>query len=105
MWCILLNYQFTLHNMAQSAEDSRKRPQYTSTLLLRSLQSPHLYHGRNGQHSGKLEILAKEGIRLETLLKVPSTGNDYPRELNCGEAFEHHSQATERDRKVRIGIL
>ena len=49
----------------------------------------------------KLALLAKEGIQLDDLLNDPPTAVTYPPELTYDETVENHTQATERDSKIR----
>ena len=49
----------------------------------------------------KLALLAKEGIQLDNLLNDPPATVTYPPEPTYEEPVENHTQATERDRKVR----
>ena len=46
-------------------------------------------------------MLAKEGIQLDNLLNDPPTAVTYPPERTYEEALENHTQATERNRKIR----
>ena len=49
----------------------------------------------------KLLLLAKEGIQLELLQKEPPATVTYPPKPTYEEPVVNHTQATERDRKVR----
>ena len=49
----------------------------------------------------KLALLVKEGIQLDNLLNNPPTAVTYPPEPIYEEPVENHTQATERDRKIR----
>ena len=48
-----------------------------------------------------MALLAKEGIQLGNLLNDPPSTVNYPTEPTYGEPVENHTQATERERKVR----
>ena len=49
----------------------------------------------------KLALLAKEGIQLEHLLNDPPATVKYPPEPTYEDPMENHTQATEKDRKIR----
>ena len=72
------------------------------------VKTPHVHlgsarniHRDKWTEQWKLALLAKEGIQLENLLNDPPSTVTYPPEPTYEEPVENHTQATERDRKVR----
>ena len=94
---ILIVYE---HNMAQSAADSKKTPLHIEAFWEKPTATPPLTWDKWTQQ-WKLALLAKEGIQLDTLLNDPPATVTYPPEPTYEEPVENHTQATERDRKVR----
>ena len=94
---ILTVYEY---NMAQSAADSKKTPLHIEAFWEKPTATPTLTWDKWTQN-WKLALLAKEGIQLETLLNDPPATVTYPPEPKYKEPVENHTQATERDRKVR----
>ena len=88
------------YNMAQSAADSKKTPLHIEAFWEKPTATPPLTWDKWTQQ-WKLALLAKEGIQLDTLLNDPPATVTYPPEPTYEEPVENHTQATERDRKVR----
>ena len=86
--------------MAQSAADSKKTPLHIEAFWEKPTATPTLTWDKWTQN-WKLALLAKEGIQLDTLLDDPPASVNYPPEPTYEEPVENHTQATERDRKVR----
>ena len=86
--------------MAQSAADSKKTPLHTEAFWEKLTATPPLTWDKWTQQ-WKLALLAKEWIQLDTLLDDPPASVTYPPEPVYEEPVENHTQATERDRKVR----
>ena len=94
---MLIVYEY---NMAQSAADSKKTPLHIEEFWEKPTATPPLTWDKWTQQ-WKLALLAKEGIQLDTLLNDPPATVTYPPEPTYEEPVENHTQATERDRKVR----
>ena len=94
---ILTVYEY---NMAQPATDSKKTPLHIEAFWEKLTAKPPLTWDKWTQQ-WKLALLAKEGIQLDTLLDDPPATVTYPPEPVYEEPVENHTQATERDRKVR----
>ena len=88
------------YNMAQSAADSKKTPLHIEAFWENPTATPPLTWDKWTQQ-WKLALLAKEGIQLDNLLNDPPSTVTYPPEPTYEEPVENHTQATERDRKVR----
>ena len=86
--------------MAQPAADSKKTPLHREAFWEKPTATPPLTWIKLTQQ-WKLALLAKEGIQLDTLLNDPPTTVTYPPEPTYEEPVENHTQATDRDRKVR----
>ena len=86
--------------MAQSAADSKKTPLHIEAFWEKPTVTPPLTW-INWTQQWKLALLAKEGIQLDILLNDPPTTVTYPPEPTYEEPVKNHTQATERDRKVR----
>ena len=86
--------------MAQSAADSKKTPLHMELFWEKPTATPSLTWIKWTQQ-WKLALLAKEGIQLDTLLNDPPATVTYPPEPTYEAPVENHTQATERDRKVR----
>ena len=88
--------------MAQQAIDSRKTPLHVDAFWEKPTITPPSSWDKWTQQ-WKLPLLAKEGIQLETLLNGPPPAVTYPPEPTYKQPVENHThtQATERDRKVR----
>ena len=86
--------------MAQPATDSKKTPLHIEAFWEKLTATPPLTWDKWTQQ-WKLALLAKEGIQLDTLLDDPPATVTYPPEPVYEELVENHTQATERDRKVR----
>ena len=86
--------------MAQSATESKKTPPHTEAFWEKPTATPSLTCDKWIQQ-WKLALLAKEGIQLDNLLNDPTPAVTYPTEPIYEEPVENHTQATERDRKVR----
>ena len=86
--------------MAQSAVEAKKTPLHVDAFWEKSTATPPLTWDTWTQQ-WKLALLAKEGIQLELLLNEPPATVRYPTEPTYREPMENHTQATERDRKVR----
>ena len=86
--------------MAQSAVESKKTPLHVDAFWEKPKATPP--HTRDKwTQQWKLALLVKEEIQLEFLLNGPPPTVTYPPEPTCEEPVEKHTQATERDRKVR----
>ena len=70
----------------------------------KKIQSPRHSH-EIADSAVKLATLAKEGIQLETLLDGPHTGVAYPTEPVKEEPVKTHTQATEKERKIKVNKL
>ena len=90
--------------MAQSAAESKNTPLHVDAFWEKPTATPTLMWDKWTQQ-WKLALLAKEGIQLELLLKEPPATVTYPLELTYEEPLENHTEATERDRKVRYQQL
>ena len=88
------------YNMAQSAAESKKTPLHVDAFWEKPTATPSLTWDKCTQQ-WKLALLAKEGIRLDNLLNDPPTAVTNPPEPTYEEPVEKHTQATERDRKIR----
>ena len=88
------------YNMAQSAAHSRKTPLNIDAFWEKPTITPPLSWDKWTQQ-WKLALLAKEGIQIETLINGPPSAVTYPPEPTYEGPVENHTQATERDRKVR----
>ena len=88
------------YNMAQSAADSKKTSLHIEEFWEKPTATPPLTWDKWTQQ-WKLALLAKEGIQLDNLLNDPPSTVTYPLEPIYEEPVENHTQATERDRKVR----
>ena len=88
------------YNMAQSATESKKTPLHIETFWEKPTATPSLTWDKWTQQ-WKLDLLAKEGIQLDNLLNDPPAAVTYPPEPIYEEPVENHTQAAERDRKVR----
>ena len=88
------------YNMAQSATDSKKTPLHIEAFWEKPTATPSLTWDKWTQQ-WKLALLAKEGIQLDNLLNDPPTTVTYPPEPTYKDPLKNHTQATERDRKVR----
>ena len=86
--------------MAQSAADSKKTPLHIEAFWEKPTATPSLTWIKWTQQ-WKLALLAKEGIQLDTLLNDPPATVTYPPEPTYKAPVENHTQATERNRKVR----
>ena len=86
--------------MAQPAADSKKTPLHIEAFWEKPTATPPLTWDKWTQQ-WKLALLAKEGIQLDNLLNDPPSTVTYPPEPTYEEPVENHTQATERDRKVR----
>ena len=86
--------------MAQSAAKSKKTPLHVDAFLEKPTATPPLTWDKWKQQ-WKLALPAKEGTQLERLLNDPPATETYPPEPTYEEPVEIHTQATERDRKVR----
>ena len=86
--------------MAQSAAHSKKTPLHIEAFWEKPTATPPLTWDKWTQQ-WKLALLAKEGIQLDNLLNDPPSTVTYPTEPTYEEPVENHTQATERDRKVR----
>ena len=86
--------------MAQSAAESRKTRLHVDAFLEKPTVTPLLSWDK-GTQQWKLALLANEGIQLEQLLNGPCSTVTYPPQPTYEEPVENHTQATERDRKVR----
>ena len=86
--------------MAQSASDSKETPLHIEAFWEKTTATPSLTWIKWTQQ-WKLALLAKEGIQLDTLLSDPPATVTYPPEPTYEATVENHTQATERDRKVR----
>ena len=86
--------------MAQSAADSKKTPLHIEAFWEKPTATPSLTWDKWTQQ-WKLALLAKEGIQLDNLLTEPPSTVTYPPEPTYEDPVENHTQATERDRKVR----
>ena len=86
--------------MAQSASDSKKTPLHIEAFWEKPTATPSLTWIKWTQQ-WKLALLPKEGIQLDTLLSDPPATVTYPPEPTYEAPVENHTQATERDRKVR----
>ena len=88
------------YNMAQSATESMKTPRHIEAFWEKPTATPPLTWDKWTQQ-WKLAPLANKGIQLDNLLNDPSAAVTYPPEPIYEEPVENHTQATERDRKVR----
>ena len=88
------------YNMAQSAAESKKTPLHIEAFWEKPTATPPLTWDKWHQQ-WKLALLAKVGIQLDNLLNDPPAAVTYPPEPTYEEPVENHTQATERDRKVR----
>ena len=86
--------------MAQSAAESKKTPLHVDAFWEKPTATPPLTWDKWTQQ-WKLALLAKEGIQLEHLLNEPPATVTYPTEPTYEEPVENHTQANERDRKIR----
>ena len=86
--------------MTQSAAESKKTPLHVYDFWEKPTATPSLTWDKWTQQ-WKLALLAKEGILLDNLLYDPPTVVTYPPEPAYEEPVENHTQATERDRKIR----
>ena len=86
--------------MAQSAAESRKTPFYVDAFWEKPTVTPPLFWDKWTQ-LWKLALLAKEGIQLDHLLNGPLSTVTYRTEPTYEKPVENHTQATERNRKVR----
>ena len=86
--------------MDQSAADSKKTPLNIEAFWEKPTATPPLTWDK-GIQQWKLALLAKEEIQLDNLLNDPPSTITYSPEPNYEEPVENHTQATERDRKVR----
>ena len=86
--------------MAQSAVESKKTPLYVDEFWEKPTATPLLTWERWSQQ-WMLALLAKERIQFKNLLNDPPTAVTYPPEPTYEEPVENHTQATERDRKIR----
>ena len=86
--------------MEQSAVDCRKTPLHIDAFWEKPTITPPLSWNK-WTEQWKLALLAKEGVQLKTLLNGPPSALIYPPEPAYGEPVENHTQATERDRKIR----
>ena len=86
--------------MAQSATDSKKTPLHIEAFWEKPTATPSLTWDKSTQQ-WKLALLAKEGVQLDNLLNDPPSTVTYPPEPTYEDPVENHTQATERDRKVR----
>ena len=84
------------------------RPQNNLPANSYYVKTPHVHlgsarniHRDKWTQQWKLALLAKEGIQLDNLLNDPPSTVTYPPEPTYEEPVESHTQATERDRKVR----
>ena len=80
--------------------DSKKTPLHIEAFWEKLTATPPLTWDKWTQQ-WKLALLAKERIQLDTLLDDPTATVTYPPEPVYEEPVENHTQATERDRKVR----
>ena len=85
--------------MAQPAAE-KKTPLHVDAFWEKPTATPPLTWDKWTQQ-GKLALLAKEGIQLKSLLNDPPTAENYPPGPTYEEPVENHTQATERDRKIR----
>ena len=88
------------YNMTQSATDSKKTPLHIEAFWEKLAATLPLTCDKWTQQ-WKLALLAKEGIQLDNLLKDPHATVTCPPEPTYEEPVENHTQATERDQKVR----
>ena len=88
------------YNMAQSAVGSKKTPLHIEAFWEKPTATPPLTRDKWTQQ-WKLAVLAKEGILLDNRLYAPPSTVTYPSEPTYEEPVENHTQATQRDRKVR----
>ena len=86
--------------MAQSAADSKKTPLLIEAFWEKPTATPPLKRDKWTQQ-WKPALLAKEGIQLDNLLNDPPVTVTFPPEPTYEEPVENHTQATERDRKIR----
>ena len=86
--------------MAQPAAESKKTLLHVDAFWEKPTATPSLTWEKWTQQ-WKLALLAKEGIELDNLLNDPPTAVTYPPEPTYEEPVENHTQATERDRKIR----
>ena len=86
--------------MAQSAADSKKTPLHIEAFWEKPTAAPSLTWDK-WTKQWKLALLAKEGIQLDNLLNDPPSTVTYPPVPTYEDPVENHTQATERDRKVR----
>ena len=86
--------------MAQSAAESKKTPLHVDAFWEKPTATPLLTWDKWTQQ-WKLALLTKEGIQLENLLNDPPTAVTYPPEPSKEEPVANHTQATERNRKIR----
>ena len=86
--------------MAQPAAESKKTPLHVDAFWEKPSVTPPLTWDKWTQQ-WKLALLAKEGIQLDNLLIDQPSAVTYPPEPTYEEPVENHTQATERDRKIR----
>ena len=86
--------------MAQSAAEFKKTPLHVDAFWEKPAATPLLTWDKWTQQ-WKLALLAKERIQLEHLLNDPPATVTYPPEPIYEEPVENHTQATERERKIR----
>ena len=86
--------------MAQSAGEFKKTPLHIDTFWEKPTVTSPLSWDKCTQQ-WKLALLAKEGSQLTTLINGPPSTVTHPTEPIYEEPVENHTQATERDRKVR----
>ena len=86
--------------MAQSAAESNKTPLHVDAFSEKPTATPPLTWDKWTQQ-WKLALLAKVGIQLDNILNDPPTAVTYPPEPTYEEPVENHTQATEKDRKIR----
>ena len=86
--------------MAQAAAESRKTPLHVAAFWEKTTVTPPLSWYKWSKQ-WKFALLAKEGIQFDLLLNGSHSTVPHPPEPTYEEPVENHTQATERDRKVR----
>ena len=88
------------YSMAQAAAESKKTPFHVDAFWEKPTATPPLTWDKWTQQ-WKLTLLTKERIQLEHLLNDPPATVTYTPEPTYKEPVENHTQATERNRKIR----
>ena len=86
--------------MAQSATDSRKFLLHIDAFWEKA-NITHPLSWEKWKQQRKLAKFAKDRFQLEILLKGPHTAVTYPHKPVYEDPVEKHTQATERDGKIR----